>query len=224
MLIQAIKKITPQFLRRILKNELKKSRSLQKVGGNSGNSFKSIHLQSAKLLADRIQLLNALPKKGIVAEVGVAEGDFSQQILDITDPKKLHLIDAWQNKRYSRSMYEEVKIKFKKEIESDRIKIHKALSTSTGAYFPDHYFDWIYLDTDHSYETTKEELEIFRKKVKRNGIISGHDFTKGNFDDWIRYGVLEAVIEFCNKYDWELIYMTMELTEYPSFAIRSIKI
>lgn len=36
-------------------------------------------------------------KKGAVAaEIGVHKGEFSQLILDLTDPKELHLIDPWR--------------------------------------------------------------------------------------------------------------------------------
>lgn len=38
----------------------------------------------------------------------------------------------------------------------------------------------------------------------------------------VRYGVIEAVYEFCAKYDWELLYITAENEGNPSFAIRRI--
>jgi hypothetical protein len=44
---------------------------------------------------NRISLLSLLPKFGRVAEIGVAEGEFSQEILARTTPKHLHLIDPW---------------------------------------------------------------------------------------------------------------------------------
>ena len=37
--------------------------------------------------------------------------------------------------------------------------------------FKDDYFDWIYIDTDHSYPTTIGELEAYAPKIKENGII-----------------------------------------------------
>jgi len=43
----------------------------------------------------REDFLLQLPKGGTVAEIGVASGDFSDQILDRSSPEKLHLIDPW---------------------------------------------------------------------------------------------------------------------------------
>ncbi|MEX0773138.1 MAG: class I SAM-dependent methyltransferase, partial [Balneolales bacterium] len=82
------------------------------------------------------------------------------------------------------------------------------------------YFDWIYIDTDHSYETTRDELRLYASKVKQGGIIAGHDYVKGNWITTYRYGVIEAVHEFCVNNDWELIYLTAEPIENQSFAIR----
>lgn len=45
--------------------------------------------------ASRDELIALLPKGGVVAEVGVAFGDFSEVILARTLPKRLHLIDPW---------------------------------------------------------------------------------------------------------------------------------
>jgi hypothetical protein len=53
------------------------------------------HLEHARLLANRSELLTRMPQGGVVAEIGVDEGEFSAQILAATRPATLHLIDLW---------------------------------------------------------------------------------------------------------------------------------
>lgn len=98
----------------------------------------------------------------------------------------------------------------------------KKLSTDAAYDFPDNYFDWIYIDTDHTYETTRDELRLYAPKMKKGGIIAGHDYVHGNWISTFRYGVVEAVHEFCVQFGWEIIYLTIEPTENQSFAIRKI--
>lgn len=175
------------------------------------------HLQT---LADRETLLAILPKHGIVAELGVNRGDFSEKILQICQPEKLHLVDVWATERYHQGLRTEVEQRFEKERAEGRVELNLGLSTDVVEQFRDEYFDWIYIDTDHTYDTTKAELEKYRSKIKPDGIIAGHDFCVGHWNSMARYGVQEAVYEFCNKYNWELVYLTMELTDHPSFAVR----
>jgi len=52
-------------------------------------------------LPDRSALLSELPRNGVVAEIGVAEGDFAAAILEVCAPEKLYLIDQWNTVRYS---------------------------------------------------------------------------------------------------------------------------
>ncbi|SRX75624.1 hypothetical protein AEQU3_02620 [Aequorivita antarctica] len=179
-------------------------------------------IDNTKLLTDREELLKYLPKEGIVCELGVDKGDFSELILKYCKPKKLHLVDLWGSERYSQNKKRDVEEKFKSQIDSGKVQIDIGYSTDVGKTYEDNYFDWIYIDTDHSYEGTFNELETYRLKVKDNGIIAGHDYVIANWDGMIRYGVIEAVYEFCSKYNWELIYITMELNN-PSFAIRKLK-
>ena len=58
--------------------------------------------------------------------------------------------------------------------------------------------------------------------MKKGGIIAGHDYVHGNWISAFRYGVVEAVHEFCVQFGWEIIYLTIEPTENQSFAIRKI--
>jgi len=182
------------------------------------------HIQNLKVLLNRESLLNFLPKNAICAEIGVNEGDFSKMILQQSSPLKLHLIDAWGNPaRYHDGLKELVRDKFKKEIAQKVVELNIGYSTATLKEFPDHYFDWVYLDTDHTYKVTADELAILKDKVKPNGIIAGHDYIIGNWAGDCRYGVIEAVHELCVKDNWELIYITANFSEMPSFAIRKIK-
>ena len=180
------------------------------------------HIANLKVLPNREALLALMPKGGVVAEAGVDRGDFSKKILEITQPSKFHLVDMWSSKRYHDGLSTIVKDKFKNELASGRMEINRGMSTDQLALMPDAYFDWVYIDTDHTYATTAAELEVCRTKMKAGGIIAGHDFIAGSFPTLARYGVIEAVYEFCEKYDWELIYISAELTVPPSFAIRKV--
>lgn len=182
------------------------------------------HIANLRVMLNRDALLESLPAGAVVAEVGVDHGDFSSRILEITRPARLHLIDAWDSKRYHGGLEHFVRERFAREIGAGCMQLHRGFSTTVLAEFPDGHFDWIYVDTDHSYETTKRELEIARSKMKPNGVIAGHDFVTGNWNSGFRYGVVEAVHEFCLKHDWELIALTHETDRHLSFAIRAIGI
>ncbi|WP_075352589.1 class I SAM-dependent methyltransferase [Algoriphagus marinus] len=204
------------FLELIKENNKKASSQIPKF-----NLEKKL-IANAQLLLNREELLKKMPKSSIVAELGVDEGKFSESILNICKPKKLHLVDLWGSSRYNEGKKNDVKQKFKDQIDSGQVEINLGYSTEVGGQFEDEYFDWIYIDTDHSYKTTILELEVWSKKIKPDGIIAGHDFIIGNWDGIVRYGVIEAVYEFCNKNAWEIVYITMELDSHPSFAIKKI--
>lgn len=180
------------------------------------------HLQHAQLLPSREKMLELLPQDGVVAELGVDEGGFSQSILEINKPKKLHLIDFWGSKRYNQDKRRNVEQMFSERIKDQQVEINLGLSTEVADTFSDQYFDWIYIDTDHSYSTTIQELELYGPKVKTGGIMAGHDYILGNWNGLVRYGVIEAVHEYCVKHNWEIMYLTTELHNPPSFAIRRI--
>lgn len=181
------------------------------------------HIINLQVLLNRIELLNRMPENAVCAEIGVDKGSFSEQILKITHPQKLHLIDAWGDpQRYHDKLRIEIMHKFEPEIYKGIVEVNVGYSTDVLQSFPDFYFDWIYLDTNHTYKTTAEELKILERKVKKNGIIAGHDYIIGNWVSDCRYGVIEAVHEFCVDKGWELLYLTINKDEMPSFAIRAI--
>ncbi|MBY6294545.1 class I SAM-dependent methyltransferase [Nanohaloarchaea archaeon H01] len=176
-----------------------------------------------ELIRDRSDLLDKLPKGGKIAEIGVANGDFSKKILEKCQPEKLILIDLWKFKRYDEDMLEEVKRKFESKIEEGKIEIVRKDSKEALKDFKDNYFDWVYIDTDHSYETTREELKLSEEKVKDEGLIAGHDYARSNSKIESRYGVIPAVKEFCVKNNWRLNFLTLEHNINPSFVLEKIE-
>src|ERR1700761_3378323 len=139
--------------------------------------LESKHIKNLKVLTDRLEMLKLLPQSSICAEIGVDEGEFSDRILKIVNPVKLHLIDAWGDAdRYHDGLKLKVKDRFRKEIETGKVEINVGLSVNALEKFPDNYFDWVYLDTAHTYEVTAAELNILKNKVKAEGIIAGHDY------------------------------------------------
>ena len=56
------------------------------------------------------------------------------------------------------------------------MKLYKMDSCQAAPLFLDEYFDFIYIDSDHSFVATLAELNAWKNKVKKNGFICGHDY------------------------------------------------
>ena len=177
------------------------------------------HLEGALLLPAREDWVARLPKEGVGAEIGVAFGDFTKQLEAVSS--KLHLVDSWASKRYEAGL-RKVEEMFAQRIAAGEIQIHRGISVEAMTQIPDGSLDWIYIDTNHEYETTKAELLLGETKVKPGGIIAGHDFSRGNPYTGGPYGVIAAVNEFCVERDWKFEYLTMEPTMPRSFSLKKI--
>lgn len=71
----------------------------------------------------------------------------------------------------------------------DKIKVIKNDSIEQSKQYEDNYFDVVYIDASHDYESVKKDIIHWLPKVKSGGIICGDDYTAG----W--QGVVDAVNE-----------------------------
>jgi hypothetical protein len=132
--------------------------------------------------------LKLIPKNIIAVEVGVGSGVHAQEILKYKhqglDIKidKLYLVDIWHfkknynpltNKNILQKNYNKV-LELKKKYSN--IKIIKDYSVEAAKKFKNNYFDFIYIDADHSYKSVYQDLKAWFPKLKKNGIIAGDDF------------------------------------------------
>jgi hypothetical protein len=180
------------------------------------------HIADCRLVTDREVMLQRLGQFDCAVELGVNKGDFSQKILEICKPNKLYLVDIWGSERYHDGLFNDVQKKFEDRINGGGVIIHRKLSTVAASDFDESSIDFLYIDTDHSYSTTKEELIRYESKMTTNGVIAGHDFVAGNWVTGFKYGVIEAVYEFCVKHNWRMVYLTMNTRESISFALKKI--
>ena len=83
-------------------------------------------------------------------------------------------------------------------------KAHLLLEPSTvgACRFEDKSLDFVYIDANHSYSYVKEDILAWLPKVKKGGIIGGHDLDWKDTEFGNKYAVLKAVREiFDDKFN-----------------------
>lgn len=175
---------------------------------------------------DRYELLSCLPR-GICAEIGVATGRLSKIIIEKNNPAELYLIDAWKNfdlgyadgnmvsEQTQEKRYQEVKKHFK---DNNNITLVRSLSIPASKQFSDAFFDWVYIDADHSYKGCLNDLNAYDQKVKDNGYIIGHDYAPPAGKTKKGFGVNQAVTEFVKNKGYILSFITNE-SKFASYVI-----
>ena len=56
------------------------------------------------------------------------------------------------------------------------IEIHESDSVTALHAFPDKYFDWIFIDGDHSYGGVRRDTDIAKVKIKPGGLLVFDDY------------------------------------------------
>ena len=71
-------------------------------------------------------------------------------------------------------------------------------STEASNLYADNSLDFVFIDANHSYEFVKDDIKHWYPKVKKGGILAGHDYIPA----WP--GVIQAVNEFISKNNYSL--------------------
>lgn len=183
--------------------------------GDPGTFSRDDHSESRRSRR-RDFLASYVRKGGVGAELGVFWGHFSEVILDEFKPRRLYLIDVWdlQGERYPdwgrytdfgrlrtadcRADVEGLAARHPGVVTVIRDACEHFLQQYTGEKF-----DWIYLDTSHTYADTIRQLPLIAERLSDDGVILG--------DDWIadrghpHHAVFRAVHQFIRTSDFEIV-------------------
>lgn len=168
----------------------------------------------------RNDMFGSFNKNLIIAELGVFEGEFSKEIYEICKPKELYLVDLFsgyfgsgnkdgQNHHYVQLEDEYEKLKLY-SVTRCEVKVIKKSTIEFLNEIPNDILDIIYIDADHSYSAVKRDLCLSLSKIKKGGLICGHDYVRNT-------EVELAVNEFCNENNLQIKYLTHD--GCPSYCI-----
>ena len=137
-----------------------------------------------------------------IVEIGSYCGASTQIIANNFINGKINAVDPWQSYTEEGNTYylnrqalelQEAEIIFDKIIINYKNIIkNKCSSIDYANKIEDESVDFVYIDGNHQYTSVIEDIKIWYPKVKKNGIISGHDWSW----DTVRKAVLDS---FNNK-------------------------
>lgn len=142
------------------------------------------------------------------AEIGVLEGEYSEILVKANPNLKLFSIDPWVPHRgYTDFTRKET---FAKALEKARTRLSQYNSEIVQKFsldavrdFPDESLDFVYIDSDHSFQSCTNDIVEWSKKVRQGGIISGHDYLKYEKPTNIHvYEVVNGYTEAYNIRPW----------------------
>jgi hypothetical protein len=151
-------------------------------------------------------------------EVGVYEGENAEsmlrqgiEFLHLVDPYKAHMNHGIDTDKPTYPVTQEemrlAKALTIKRLEQWREKYNLIERTSEEAamMFIDNTIDYVYIDSIHSYDQVKKDIELWFPKVRIGGVLGGHDYAMGSHKGDVGYlGLQHAVNEFAARVGLEL--------------------
>ncbi len=135
-----------------------------------------------------------VPLTGV--EIGVYKGIHAKYILRKMNIKKLYLVDIYKKKEIEKRIGKFCNFVF---IENSSLKASKDIPNE---------LDFVYIDSNHNYDGVLLDIETYLPKVRKGGIIGGHDF--GNPLEEVTRAIAEYVTKnnikmFFKDRDWWFI-------------------
>ena len=168
--------------------------------------FENKYWQTDNIVVGVVDLIKTVQRQGMnVMEIGCNYGDTVYGYIDIIKQNEgtLYAIDTFQGSilddgrdyqgskyhfgSWNTNMYDSFQNRFYKY--KNNLKVFKGFSHDIIPNLPDDYFDLIFIDGDHRYEGVKKDIELCLPKMKKGGILCGHDCE--NFDHVNTYSEYE---------------------------------
>lgn len=167
-------------------------------------------------------LLNKLNLTGIGAEIGVAYGHNSKDILDKWNGFGLFLIDPYQLDKCGEYIDGSSKIDFDKallycrnELKNHVFRTIHIRETSDFAYelLKGVSLDFVYIDGNHHNPQVTKDINNYWNLVRPGGILCGHDYYDLD-TDYYRCDVKSSVDKFLTQIVYKEFFTTPECSSW----------
>lgn len=150
------------------------------------------------------------------AEIGVAEGYYSEILCKSNPDLKLYCVDVWEH--YSgyddfggarlNTFYNEAK----KRLAPHNCDLIKGFSMDVVRQFEDRSLDFVYIDAAHDFLNVTKDIAEWSKKVRSGGIVAGHDYKRDVNPNW-EYQVKDVVPAWVHAHRISPWFVTTEHIE-----------
>jgi len=129
------------------------------------------------------------------AEIGVADGRFSDGLLSAAPNVELIAVDywpegysTWDGLRWSRELQDANRAAFHAVLARfpERLMLIEQPSVSGARRVADGSLDFVFIDADHSYDAVMADIRAWLPKLRPGGFITGHDYDRTRFPDVVR--------------------------------------
>lgn len=121
------------------------------------------------------------------AEVGVESGNFASLICDQNPQVKLFGVDPYlkygeyreyRDQAEMDGIFEACKQKMTASMKHGKFEIVRKKSMDALADFEDESLDFVYIDGNHEGDFPYQDIKEWAKKVKKGGLVAGHDYVR----------------------------------------------
>lgn len=144
-------------------------------------------------------------------EVGTERGVYAKELLERAPSVHLHCVDPWKAYHGYREHVSQEKLDGFYLETVERLKRYNAMiirefSLKAADIFANNSIDFVYIDGNHAYEHVVADLAAWVPKVKKGGIVAGHDYLKRVNPEYLM-GVVPAVDGWCDAYQVEPLFI-----------------
>lgn len=131
------------------------------------------------------------------------EGRFTAYLVQNGAVEHMTAVDLWREQpgndakeggeTYGDEPMEHFYRRFMRTVDGLPVTVHRMSTDDAAALVPDGSLDFVFIDADHSEESVKRDIANWAPKVRKGGLLSGHDIDQAQ--------VQRAVIASIGNYD-----------------------
>lgn len=164
------------------------------------------------LKSGRTELVSIFAESGFTkgAEIGVWVGDFAQVLCARVPGLHLTAVDPWKSYAdYRERKNDQVRLDgayqlAKAALARFNCTIVRKTSVDAASDVPDGSLDFVYIDSNHAFDYVRQDLQAWTPKVRRGGIVAGHDY---QFEPKPHIQVKAAVDAFAREHQVGPVYV-----------------